>query len=75
MPESTPRPEPSELVRASRSLMSLWEVGFLPPQEIERRALGAQRLRQAFSSIPWHAERAAKHPDYWNDLYASRANW
>ena len=55
--------------------MSLWEVGFLPPQEIERHALGAQRLRQAFSSIPWHAERAAKVPDYWNDLYASRANW
>ena len=75
MPEALTRAEPSELVRASRSLMSLWEVGFVPPQEIERRALGVQRLRWAFSSIPWHAERAAKGPDYWNDLYASRATW
>jgi hypothetical protein len=55
--------------------MSLWESGVWPPQEIERRALGAQRLRQAFSSIPWHAKRAAEDPDYWNQLYASRVNW
>lgn len=75
MPDTTLRPEPSDLVKASPSLMAIWTSGHLPPQEIERRALGAIRLKEAFSSIPWHARKAAKDPDYWNGFYASRVNW
>jgi hypothetical protein len=55
--------------------MQLWTCGHLPPQEIERRASGAQRLKEAFSSIPWHARKAARDPEYWNTLYASQVNW
>ena len=47
----------------------------LTPEEVERRALGAERLKEAFSSIPWHAQKAAKNPEYWNNLYGSRVNW
>ncbi len=75
MPDTTDKPEPSDLVKASPFLMGKWTFGFLAPEEIERRALGAQRLSKAFSSIPSHARRAKANPDYWNELYASRANW
>ena len=63
------------MVKASPSLMAIWTSGHLPPEEVERRARGAIRLSEAFSSIPWHMQRAAKDPDYWNALYASRARW
>lgn len=66
--------EPSELVKASPLLMGCLAHG-LPIQECERRAQGAQRLKEAFSSTPFYAQRAAKDPDYWNELYGSSINW
>lgn len=67
--------EPSELVTASPYLMALWTGGFLPPEEIERRAQGALRLKEAFSSNPFYARKAENDPEYWNHFYASRVNW
>ena len=75
MLDTTSRPEPSEMVKASPSLMAIWTSGHLPPEELDRRALGAIRLSEAFSSVPFYAQRVAKDPDYWNEFYASRVNW
>lgn len=75
MLDTTSRPEPSELVKASPLLMKQLQTGRLSLSEAERRASGPQRLKEAFSSIPWHAQKAAKDPDYWNVLYASSAAW
>ncbi len=75
MPDTTSTPTPSALVQASGFLMGLWKSGHLPPEEVERRAQGAQRLKEAFSSIPWHTSRAERDPEYWNTLYASQVNW
>ena len=72
--EPAPRPEPSELVRASPSLMENYVDGSLSIQELERRAQGAQRLKEAYSSIPWYAEAAKNDPDYWIVFYDSRVN-
>jgi hypothetical protein len=47
----------------------------LPLKEVERRALGAERLREALSSTPFYANRAAKDPDYWHTLYESGVNF
>ena len=71
---TTSPPEPSALVKASRFLSELWKSGVIPHEELERRALGAERLRETFSSIPFYAQRAAEDPDYWNLLYTSRVN-
>ena len=75
MQETNSKSEPSELVKASLLLMNLWKSGHHSPQEIERRALGAQRLKEAFSAIPFYARAAQSDPDYWNEFYASRVNW
>lgn len=75
MPDSTSRPEPSELVKASPFMMRLYENGVIPIQELERQARGAERLKEAYSSIPWYARQAAKDPDYWSKFYGSRINW
>ena len=66
--------EPSERVKASPYLMNCLTHG-LSVQECERRAQGANRLREAFSSNPFYAQRAASDPDYWNKLYTSRVRW
>ena len=42
--------------------------------ELEGRARGAERLREAFSSTPFYAAAAARDPDYWSSLYASQVN-
>jgi len=55
--------------------MRTYEDGHLSLAECERRARGAERLKEAFSSIPWHAKRAASDPDYWNKFYDSQVNW
>ena len=39
-----------------------------------RCAAIAARLRQSYSSIPWHANRAAKNPDYWLLFAAGQPN-
>ena len=66
--------EPSDLVKASPYLMELLQLG-MDSREVQRRALGAQRLKEAFSSIPWHVSKAECDPDHWNILYASQVNW
>ena len=35
----------------------------------------AVRLQQAYSSMPWHAQRAAADPDYWLKFSTGRPNW
>ncbi|NDW45570.1 hypothetical protein [Ruegeria sp. PrR005] len=75
MSDTTSHLEPSELVKASPFLMSFLKARLYPLAELERRALGAQRLKEAYSCVPFYAQRAAKDPDYWNEFYASRPNW
>jgi hypothetical protein len=66
--------EPSDLVAASPHLMALLQRG-MDSREVERRARGAIRLKEAFSKIPFYAERAERDgPDYWNKFYESRIN-
>lgn len=67
--------EPSELVKANPLLMLQLQNGRINLAEAERRATGPERLKEAFSSIPWHAERAANNPNYWKELYSSCGNW
>ena len=66
-------PEPSALVKASPLLMACLQAG-MPLGEVERRALGAIRLSEEYSSTPWHTRRAAANPDYWNEFYTSCVN-
>lgn len=75
MLDTISKAEPSELPRANPLLMKELQTGRLSLSEAERRASGPERLKEAFSSIPFHAQRAAKDPDYWKDLYGSRAAW
>lgn len=47
----------------------------LTPSELERRRLGAQRLKERFSSIPFYAKAAERDgPGYWEKFYASGVN-
>lgn len=73
MSDSDSNPEPSELVKASPLLMECYALG-VSIQELERQARGAERLKEAYSSIPFYARRAARDPDYWNKFYGSRIN-
>ena len=75
MQETNSQQEPSELVKANPLLMRQLQNGRITLGEAERRASGPQRLKEAFSSIPWHAERAANNPNYWKELYSSSGNW
>jgi hypothetical protein len=67
--------EPSEMVKASPYLLRCWMGGFLPLEECEHRARGAQRLKEQYSCIPFYARQAENDPDYWHSFYASRVNW
>ncbi|WP_409761459.1 hypothetical protein [Aestuariivirga sp.] len=69
---SVSRPVPSTTIQASPGLMKLWQDGVISAQELERRAAEVERLRQRFSEMPWHAQRAAGDPDYWSKLYDSQ---
>jgi hypothetical protein len=75
VPDTISRPEPSALVKASPFLTQLYENGVIPTRELERQAQGAQRLKELYSSDPWHARRAESDPDYWNKFYGSLINW
>lgn len=44
-------------------------------QECERQAEGAERMKEAFSSIPFYVRRAEEDPDYWSKLYDGCVNW
>lgn len=35
----------------------------------------AVRLQQQFSSMPWHARKAATDPHYWLKFSTGRPNW
>lgn len=74
MSNTASQTEPSALVKESPYLMRLWTGGYLPPEEIERRAQGARRLKERLSSIPWYAAKAAKDPDFWHHFYTSGVN-
>ena len=65
--------EPSDLVKASPYLMALLSYG-MDSREVERRARGAERLKETHSHIPWYARKAARDPDYWDQFYDSRVN-
>ena len=69
MTAKTPQSEPSLLVKDSPYLMRIWEGNYLPHHEIERRALGAQRLKERLSSIPWYAAKAGRDPDFSHHFY------
>ncbi len=61
---STPPPEES------------WETLILKysptPQELERRKQAQQRLKEAYSSIPWYRERGERDGDlFWEHLHDS----
>lgn len=56
-------------------MMKLFESGALDLAGCERRAEGVERLKEAFSSIPFYARGAEKDPEYWNLLYDSSVNW
>lgn len=67
--------EPSETLKANSHLMKCWQGGHLSLAECERLAQVAIRAKGLYSSIPSHAQRAERDPDYWNTLYTSRVNW
>lgn len=42
----------------------------LSPQELERRERAAQRLKEAYSSIPWYKEQGERLGDrFWRNLH------
>ncbi|ROM75119.1 hypothetical protein BK654_19990 [Pseudomonas brassicacearum] len=66
--------KPSATLRADSFWMQIWQSGALSIQEAERRALGSQRLKEAYSSVPFYARKAARDPQFWSKFYASRVN-
>lgn len=55
----------------SRAIRYFWECS---PERALKLAELAEHLQQAYSSMPWHTNRAAKNPDYWLFLAAGRPN-
>jgi len=75
----TQKLEPSEIQRVE----SLMTVPFnrLSNQDAAMRAvLGSQRTKEALSSVPWYAKKAAKaelegkEPEYWLSFWMSGVN-
>ena len=75
MLDTTSKAKPSETLRAHPSLMRTFELGHLSLAECERRARGAERLKERFSCVPFYAQKAMNDPDYWSKFYDSRINW
>src|SRR3546814_21123904 len=63
-----PASELSQTVRDDPYLMTLWARGY-PKERLERQVLAVPRLKEAFSSIPFYAARAARVPNYWHKFY------
>jgi hypothetical protein len=60
----TPQPE-SRLEKLISSVS-------LPPEELERRRLGDQRLKERLSQIPWYEEQGRlRGEQLWENLYGS----
>jgi hypothetical protein len=66
--------EPSKLVKASPHLTELWRYGY-PVQRLEHLAQCALLLKESYSPLAWHVQRAEIDPDYWNKFSAARPNW
>jgi hypothetical protein len=66
--------EPSETLKGFPSLKRTFELGYLPLAECERRARGAKRLREQYTSIPYYVQRAKGDPDDWSAFSCSRVN-
>lgn len=47
----------------------------LSPEELERRKLAQQHLKERLSSIPWYAEAEKRDPDFWEKFHASMVNY
>ncbi|WP_420232656.1 hypothetical protein ACN079_27420 [Pseudomonas sp. ABY48] len=45
--------KPSATLQADSFWMAIWQSGALSIQEAERRALGSQRLKETYSSVPF----------------------
>lgn len=75
MQDPTSQPQPSDTLKANRWVLSLYECGAISLAEAERRAERTLVFAAIYSTIPWHAQNAAKDPDDWNTLYASHVLW
>ncbi|AUO24856.1 hypothetical protein C0058_23860 [Pseudomonas sp. NC02] len=71
---TTSQTKPSETLRADSFWMEIWQSGALSIQEAERRAQGSRRLKEAYSSVPFYAKKAARDSQFWSKFYASRVN-
>ena len=56
------------------SRTSIWNAPPLPPEELARRERDALRLKEEFSSSPWHSRRAEQDPHYWRVFLMSMVN-
>ena len=74
MPTTTSTRKPSAILKADSYWKQFLEAGVISLQEAERRALGSQRLKDAYSSDPWYAKKAARDPSFWSKFYATRVN-
>lgn len=61
MSDTTSQPEPSAQVKVSPLLMECYALG-VPVHELERQALGAQHLKERYSSIPRMRRKRRKIP-------------
>lgn len=74
MPTTSPSERPSAILKADSYWHQFWEAGVISLQEAERRAQGSLRLKDAYSSDPWYAKKAARDPSFWSKFYATRVN-
>lgn len=59
----------NSLLEAEQRLLKICSENSLSPQERERRKQAAQRLKEAYSSIPWYKEQGERHGDqFWENL-------
>lgn len=76
-PDTTSTLEPSERLKAHPYLMGIFEMSPTPARlaSMERQALAADRLKEEYSSDPFHQARAAKDPEYWSKFSDSAVNY
>lgn len=74
MRDTTSQIKPSAILKADRYWAQFFEAGVISLAEAERRAQGSLRLKEAYSSDPWYAKKAARDPSFWSRFYATRVN-
>lgn len=74
MSTTTSKQEPSAILNADSYWKQFLEAGVITLPEAERRARGSLRLKDAYSSDPWYAKKAARDPSFWSRFYATRVN-